>query len=222
MVLLRKRGEIMRDFPVFETQYGVASLVLREIPYRKKAYIKVLDSLEPEELIRECRSFCTAVGAEKVYASGDDALQSYPLYARLLEMKCDRESLPDTTAQAVLVTEQSAAQWKEIYNDKMSDVPNASYLDTAAVKEVLSDGSGYLVYRDGQLIGIGKAGQDQIDALAATVPGAGQDVVLALAKALNSAKIRLLVAEENVRAMKLYKRLGFVVSGEFSRWYQIF
>lgn len=211
----------MRDFPVFETQYGVASLVLREIPYRKRAYIKVLDSLEPKELLRECRGFCTAVGAEQVFASGHSALQDYPLYARLLEMMCDRKCLPDTTAQAVPVTEQSIARWKEIYNDKMADVPNASYMDTAAAKDVLSGGCGYFIYRDGQLIGIGKAGQDQIDALAATVPGAGQDVVLALAKVLNSPRVHLVVAEENVRAVALYKRLGFVVSGELSRWYQI-
>jgi len=29
----------MRDIPVFTTQYGVASLVLKEIPYKKRAHI---------------------------------------------------------------------------------------------------------------------------------------------------------------------------------------
>ena len=56
----------MRDIPVFTTEYGVASLVLREIPYRQEAYISIQSSLQPEELLAECVSFCRACGAEKV------------------------------------------------------------------------------------------------------------------------------------------------------------
>ena len=41
----------MRDFPMFTTEYGVASLVLREIPYREEAYITILSSEQPEELL---------------------------------------------------------------------------------------------------------------------------------------------------------------------------
>ena len=29
----------MKDFPMFTTEYGIASLVLKEIPYKKEAYI---------------------------------------------------------------------------------------------------------------------------------------------------------------------------------------
>ena len=32
----------MKDIPMFTTPYGAASLILKEIPYRKEAYIRVL------------------------------------------------------------------------------------------------------------------------------------------------------------------------------------
>ena len=44
----------MKDFPMFTTENGVASLVLREIPTRGDAYITVLSSEEPEKLLEEC------------------------------------------------------------------------------------------------------------------------------------------------------------------------
>ena len=37
----------MRDFPVFATDFGVSSLVLKEIPYREEAYITIQD-LQPD------------------------------------------------------------------------------------------------------------------------------------------------------------------------------
>ena len=43
----------MKDFPVFTTENGVASLVLKEIPYRREAYITLRDSRTPEALLEE-------------------------------------------------------------------------------------------------------------------------------------------------------------------------
>ena len=39
----------MRDFPVFTTEYGVASLILKEVPYRQEAYIILQATEAPEE-----------------------------------------------------------------------------------------------------------------------------------------------------------------------------
>jgi hypothetical protein len=53
-------GGNMRDFPFFTSDIGVASLVLREIPYKKEAYISVRD-VQPgmlPDLLAECISFC--------------------------------------------------------------------------------------------------------------------------------------------------------------------
>ena len=43
----------MKDFPVFPTSHGAASLTLKEIPYRREAYIKIQSTQEPELLLEE-------------------------------------------------------------------------------------------------------------------------------------------------------------------------
>ena len=45
----------MRDMPFFTTLSGVASLTLSQIPYTGKAYIRIQDSTEPEQFLREVR-----------------------------------------------------------------------------------------------------------------------------------------------------------------------
>ena len=70
----------MRDFPVFSTENGVGSLVLKEIPYNGAAYVTIHSSSFPTEFLNECVEFCRAVGARDVYAAGDDCLRQYPLH----------------------------------------------------------------------------------------------------------------------------------------------
>ena len=43
----------MKDIPVFTTENGAASLILREIPYRKRAHIRLQATREPEALLEE-------------------------------------------------------------------------------------------------------------------------------------------------------------------------
>ena len=76
----------MRDFPVFTTDFGVATLVLKEVPYKEVAYIIIQSALQPEELLKECVSFCRAVGAEKIYARGHETVEQYPLHTIIYEM----------------------------------------------------------------------------------------------------------------------------------------
>ena len=40
----------MKDFPVFTTEYGVASLTLKEVPYREEAYVLLRD-VQPGGLV---------------------------------------------------------------------------------------------------------------------------------------------------------------------------
>ena len=211
----------MKDFPVFDTENGVASLVLREIPYTQKAYIKILDTQSPEALLDECRQFCTMVGAEHIYASGDVSLEKYPLYTKINELERIWQEIPCTDASVILVDEGNLSQWKDIYNSKMITVPNAAYMDNAAAKGMLRDGSGYFVKRNDQIVGIAKGAGDTIEAIASTVPGAGASVLFALCRQLGGERFRLQVADANIRAMALYERLGFVKSKEISSWYKI-
>lgn len=210
----------MRDFPIFTTQYGVASLVLKEIPYRGIAYIKLLDSLEPEKLLEECMDFCRAVGARRIYAAGHPCLEAYPLHTAIVMM--EGTVMPQTDAVCVPVTAQSLERWQQIYNQKMEGVPNASYMDSRDTRQLLDDGSGYFIFRSEALLGIGKAAGDTIEAVASVLTGAGKDIVAALWNMLNCTPVRLQVATENARAVRLYERLGFEKKEEISRWYQIF
>ena len=53
----------MKDMPVFTTENGAASLILREIPYQQTAYVVLRDTLDPLALAGECADFCRVCGA---------------------------------------------------------------------------------------------------------------------------------------------------------------
>ena len=211
----------MKDIPMFTTEYGVASLFLREITYRGRAHIKIQSTLEPEKLLEECVSFCRMCGAEWIDAAGDEYLEKYPLITSILAMQCDRSRIGETDACLFPVTEQTLQQWLDIYNERMKDIPNAAYMDSKDGRELLKSGDGYFIHRDGHLLGIGKAKDDFIDTVIAVVPGAGETVVQALCSNLQGDTVKLWVASANLCAVKLYERMGFVPTKELSRWHQI-
>lgn len=211
----------MKDIPVFNTENGVASLFLREIPCRKRAHIKLQSTQNPEALLRECVDFCRLCGAEWIDAAGHEYLEQYPLITAILAMQRPREGLAETDACLLSVTESTVQQWLDIYNERMADIPNAAYMDSADGKKLLKTGDGYFVHRDGKLLGIGKAAGDFIDTVISVVPGMGETVALALASILTEDTVKLMVASENHRAVGLYQRMGFVKTGELSRWYKI-
>ena len=212
----------MRDFPVFTTENGVGSLVLKEIPYSGIAYVTIHDSSFPTEFLKECLDFCRAVGATKVYATGHETLEVYPLYTSVIKMTAPWEVIPETDACLFPVTQSTLARWREIYNDRMKNVDNAAYMSEKAGREMLTRGDGYFVHLNGELFGIGIASDDRIACVAAVIPGKGKDVVCALAHALMCDRVELNVASTNHRAIRLYESLGFIKTAEVSRWYKIF
>ena len=211
----------MKDIPMFTTEYGVASLILKEIPYKATAYVKILSSLEPEKLLAECIQFCRMCGADVIDATGDPVLEKYPLVTAMYAMQCPRDVLADSDACLFPVTEQTLSRWLQVYNERMASVPNAAYMDSRAGRELLKTGDGYFVHKDGRLLGIGKASGDFIDAVISVVPGMGETVVLALASVLTGDTVRLMVAGANARAVRLYERMGFIPVKELSRWYRV-
>lgn len=211
----------MRDFPVFTTEYGVASLILKEIPYQGTAFIILRDSLEPEKLLEECVSFCRVCGAEAVFATGHPCLESRPIYTALWEMRCQSAAMPDTDAALFPVQEATLEQWRSIYNKKVRMVPNGAWMTEKDGREMLKKGDGYFVHRDGTLLGIGRASGEMIDWVAAVRPGAGRDVVAALNHAVTADTAVLTVASENRKALSLYESLGFIKTKELSRWYRL-
>ena len=77
----------MKDFPVFTTENGVASLVLREVPYKGIAFVTLQDTQLPMKLLADCVEFCRAVGAQKVYATGNNVLCDLPQAVSVIQMR---------------------------------------------------------------------------------------------------------------------------------------
>ena len=211
----------MKDMPMFTTEYGVASLILREIPYQQTAYIRIQSSLEPMKLLEECISFCRIVGAERIYAMGDPCLECYPFHTQMYRMVCAKDSIGETDAALWPVTAETAGEFQRIFNRKAPSVPNGAWMTDADTKEMLNNGEGYFVHRGEQLLGIGRVLAGELRFVASLQPGAGSDVVKALCNAVMEETVNLTVASTNHKAVALYQRLGFVTVEALSSWYRV-
>lgn len=213
----------MKDFPLFPTEYGIASLVLKEIPYREEAYITVQE-VQPgalEALLEECASFCRMAGAERIYAKGLPEPSQLPLHCGVLEMRgtawVDKEKLENLFP----VTEATVSQWRQIYNERMRGVDNAGTLECRDEKKILESVGAYFVHQNGQLLGIGWLEDTKLLAVASVRPGAGERVMHTLMSLVEGAQLTLEVASTNTRAIALYEKLGFIKTAELSKWYRV-
>lgn len=211
----------MRDFPVFPTTHGAASLTLKEIPYRKEAFVHIQSTQEAEQLLRECADFCVACGAEAVYATGHDALERFPLYTVLLEMRGQIPLREQEIPVMFPVTEPTIGKWRDIYNKKMKQVPLASTLETRDEKAIFSSGGAYFIHRNGALMGIGWLQESKIKAIASVQAGAGESILRAMQSILPQQQLTLEVASVNQKAIALYERMGFLKTRELTKWFKI-
>ena len=213
----------MKDIPMFDTETGVSTLILKEIPTRQVAYVRV-QSVQPDGLsehLNECVSFCRMCGAERVYASGHEDLQAWPLYCGILPMALLVPEQSDPGANLFPVTEQTVGKWREICNERMAQVDNAATLTARDEKEILSGGA-YFVHDAGELLGIGWMKGSELACMAAVKPGAGERVLRTLLTLAETERVTLEVASTNVRALRLYERLSFLQTGEARNWYIIY
>lgn len=213
----------MKDFPVFTTDFGVSSLVLREVPYRQEAYIHIQD-VQPENFeahLRECVSFCRMVGAEKIFARGHGLTEAYPLHTEVYEMRgtawVDREKLENLFP----VTEATVSRWRSILNERLRGVDNAATLTAADEKKILASNGAYFVHHSGELLGVGWMEDTGLLLVASVKPGAGERVMHSLMSLVEGSDITLEVASTNHRAIRLYERLGFVKTRCVLRWHRV-
>ncbi len=200
----------MKDFPIFPCQDGMASLILCEIPYRREAYIlirSVYGSLN--RLLQDCSDFCRSAGAEKVYVSGEAALSHLPVYAHLIERQLHKSLLPETDARAEPTEHE---EWAALYNDRFRSVPCAKTYEKTPE-------NAYFIYEGDTRIGLGQIIEDELAAVAGLVPGCGEKCVCALGKIIIQDEVKLLSAEENIPAAKLYDRMGFTRERLKRIWY---
>lgn len=212
----------MKDMPIFTTENGAASLTLREIPYRKQAFIRIHSSANVEALLTECVDFCRAVGADKIYATGDNSLEKYPVHAKIVKMIGLKKNFRTTAAKAMLIEAADIPLFQDLYNEKMADVPNASYMTLADATTLCINRKAYIIRENQEILGIGVAGNNEIEAIATVAYGRGECVLSALAEVLIDQEIYLEVAAENKRAMALYNRMGFQIVETIAIWYKIF
>ena len=211
----------MRDFPMFTTEYGVASLILKEVPYREEAYIILQSTQQPEELLRECISFCRAVGAEKIYARGHEIVEEYPLHCIVYEMRGSIAVDESKVENLWPVTKENIASWREFMNGQMRHVDNAGTLEGKGEQEILDLGGAYFVHRAGDLLGAGWLADDELMLIAAARPGAGERVLHTLLSVSEPEQIRLDVVSTNERAIRFYEKMGMVKTAELRRWYRV-
>lgn len=213
----------MKDFPVFTTDHGVSSLLLREIPYRQEAYIHIQD-VQPEgfeEHLRECVSFCRMAGAEQIYATGNDLLDKYPLYTAVYEMRGTAWVDRDKLEHLFPVTEATVSHWRSMMNERLRSVDNAATLTAFDEKIIVESGGAYFIHHDGELLGLGWMDDTKLLLLAGVQPGAGERVMHTLMSLVEEADMTIEVASTNERAIRLYERLGFMKIREVLRWYRV-
>lgn len=222
-IIVENGGIFMRDFPFFTTEYGVSSLVLKEIPYRKEAYIRIRDVSEGffNEHLAECVSFCRMCGADRIFAEGNALLEPYPLYTSVYLMKGTGRCAQEKTASLFPVTEKTVSHWRSLYNEAMQSVDNAGTLETRDEQEIVSGGGAYFVHRGGELLGIFWLKGTKLLTVASVQKGAGETVMHTMMSLLEGEQITLEAASTNVRALRLYEKLGFLKTAELTRWYQV-
>ena len=201
----------MKDIPIFTATNGMASLTLREIPYRREAYVQVRAVFTRLDfLLRECTAFCRMAGAERVFASGAENFSDYPVHARLMEREISKEILPTVEAKAIPTED---TQWLACYREVFRKVPVARTLEHME--------HCYWIEEKGERIGFGQIHEGMLHTVAALQKGAGARCVCALAAVDSTPNIQLLCAMENEPAMKLYDRLGFSHGAIKESWHEI-
>lgn len=213
----------MRDFPIFTTENGVSSLILKEIPYKNTAYIRIRDVQEDffTEHLQECISFCRMAGADHIFAADHSLLQQYPLQVSVLEMRGAAWSDPEKTECLFPVTDATVSQWRRIYNEAMRSVENSATLESWDEKKLTQSAGAYFVHREGNLLGIGWIEDGKLLAVASTQRGAGETVMHSLMSLMEGENLTLEVASSNTRAIHLYEKLGFLKTRELTRWYRV-
>ena len=214
----------MRDFPFFTTDYGVSSLVLKEIPYRNEAYIRILDVQQDffEEHLAECISFCRMCGADRIYAEGSPLLERFPLYTAVNRMQGTPVADPERIASLFPVTGETVAEWRRIYNESMRSVDTASTLESRDEKEIVQSGGAYFVHDCGELLGIFWLRDAKLLAVAAVQKGAGVRIMHTMLSLLDGEPLSLEVASTNTKAIRLYEKMGLIATEQLKRWYCVY
>lgn len=215
----------MRDIPMFTGQFGVASLIFREIPFSRCAYVLVRSALpgRMEAFLDECRGFCRAAGAARSLASAESPLPLPHAYD-VLELRCRRQTLqpPEPPVALLPVMPEHAAEYRACYNELFRQVPNAAGCTAAGLEALLARGEqACLALVGAQVAGIAQWTDGVLRAVGVlpAFRGLGGPLVRTVCSRMTAAEVTLEVASTNGPALALYRRLGFGADRLCSSWY---
>lgn len=217
----------MQNIPVFTAANGMASLVLREIPYSGKAYVllRAVWNGQTQALLQECGGFCRGAGAETVYASdGKNDLPAAHAYD-IVRLSLRRDALPPLRRQVELVpvSAENGGDYLNIYNSCFRPIPGAASYGRKDLRRLMEQSAGFLAWDRGEFAGVVELEPDGIAGIAVLSAhrGLGYDLALTALHRLEAETLQLKAANTNVPAMKLYRRLGFGDDMLVSRWWLI-
>lgn len=217
----------MKNIPMFTGQYGMASLIFREVPWCGRAYIIIRSVWDGKTaaFLEECRQFCRIVGAEEIYASWEleelPAVHAYDMIA----MEREKAGLPAPQTQIELeaLSRENGERYLDIYNTCFRPVPSAASYDKTDLKRLYGLDTAYLAKVDGQYAGVAEISETGLEGIAVLPEfrGLGYDLALTVLPMVPRKTVQLKTATVNERAIRLYERLGFVRTGVLSRWWKL-
>lgn len=217
----------MKDLPIFTGQYGIGSLILREIPYKQCAYVVVRSAQEGRmrDFLEECSGFCRAAGAEWVLASAPEPLSFLPHVHDMLEYACPRNQLPPPLRPVELepLNDGNAERYREIYNDLFRAIPNAATCTPEDLWRLREKSRAHLAKVGGKAAGICQWSGSELNAIGVLPEfrGLGHRLALTAFAQMEGEVITLRVSSSNARALRLYQKLGFDRTQVLSSWYAL-
>lgn len=217
----------MKNIPMFTSSYGLATLILKEIAWNGRAYVLVRSVWNDQTaaLLDECRSFCRAVGAEEIYASWDAEELPAEHAWDMIDMACPKSALPAPrqTVELEQAAPETAEDYLRIYNQCFRDVPAAASYDRKSLEPLYGEELIWLAKVRGQYAAVAEISKEGLEGIAVLPEfrGLGYDLAAAVLRMVPSTEVRLKVASTNVRARRLYDRLGFAETGISRRWYRL-
>lgn len=216
----------MNNIPVFLSQWGTATLILREIPYKKTAYILLRTVADLDLLVQECAAFCRECGAEDCFVSAADStavLPGEPAYA-LLRMTAEKAALPRLESPFTLepLGPDNGDLYISLYNRCFRAVSNAATYDRKELQRVWRmEQQGFIAYLEDTPCGMGELHGNELAAvgLLPEYRGKGKFLTLALLDRCPGPELSLTVVSDNTRALALYGKLGFQTERIVSKWY---
>lgn len=215
----------MKNIPMFTGQHGLATLIFRELSFSGCAYVMVraVWNGQTAAFLEECRSFCRAVGAQKVYFCWEEGeLPGAPAYEVLVLCR-EKAGLPppERTIELETLCPENGAVYQEIYNTCFRAVPGASSCDKKDLQRLYGQDCAFLAKVGGQYAAVAEVSKEGLESIAVLPEfrGLGYDWSLTVLPMVPNRQLRLKVASCNERALALYRRLGFEVEKVKNRWY---